>query len=62
VSSYRCVLRAVVSLCSEPAAKLLASLRLQPTVENACLYDVNGNVLASYAKDPEKGSEAVLNS
>ena len=33
-------------------AKLLSSMSLQPTVEAACLLDLNGDVLAEYRKTP----------
>jgi signal transduction histidine kinase/ActR/RegA family two-component response regulator len=44
---------AVLSFRDEPAAqKLLESLKSQPTIEMACLYDSEGNVLATYRSDP----------
>jgi two-component system, NtrC family, sensor kinase len=36
---------------SDSAQQILASLRRQPTVESACIYDAEGKVFASYSAD-----------
>jgi PAS domain S-box-containing protein len=44
----------VLSFNDAPAAKkLLSSLQSQPTVKFACLYDDNGRVLATFARDSD---------
>jgi len=36
---------------SESAAQLLSSLRKQPMIESACVYDANGDVFATYSRE-----------
>ena len=38
---------------SETATQLLGSLKMQPMVRSACIYDAKGAVFATYSFDPE---------